>query len=107
MSRKTREFFEQVKDGEPPKGAIEAIKEGIQAALSGLSLGKMFDDIVEKGGQMWTQGRAELAQALFTDGTAYVPYGPGQNPGDKDHDAPLHGPANDTTPQKEVDGREM
>ncbi len=104
MSRKTREFFEQVKDGGPLNAAIEFIKEGLQ---EGMSLSKVFDDIVEKGGQMWTQGRAELAQALFTDGTAYVPYGPGQNPGDKDHDSPLHGPANDTAPQKEVDGREM
>ncbi|MCE9566239.1 MAG: hypothetical protein K8U57_29810 [Planctomycetes bacterium] len=58
---------------------------------------------------MWTQGRSELAQALFTDGTAYVPYGPGQNPGDKDHDHPLHGPSKSADqPEIERDlGREM
>jgi hypothetical protein len=104
MSKATRKLFEQVKDGRPLDGAIEFIKEGLQ---EGMSLSKVFDDIVEKSGQMWTQGRAELAQALFTDGTAYVPYGPGQNPGDKDHDSPLHGPAADAASQKEVDGREM
>ena len=86
---------------------LQAIKEGVQAIAPGLSLSKLFSDVMEKGEQMWTQGRAEVAQALFTEGTAYVAYGPGQNPGDKDHDQPLHGLA---VKQPEIErdmGREM
>ena len=106
MSKQTQKLFEHIKDGEPPKGAIETI----QAVLPGLSLSKMFNDISEKAEQLWTQGRAEVAQALFTDGSAYVPYGPGQNPGDRDHDQPLHGlPEEAMKPpeQEQSAGRDM
>lgn len=103
MSRKTREFFEQVKDGEPPKGAIEAIKEGIQAVAPGLSLSKMFDDIGSELSQLASHGRTEMAAALF-NGSPFVLYMKGQEATEQ---SPDHGLANDTAPQKEVDGREM
>jgi hypothetical protein len=102
VSKKTREFFEQVRGGEPPKGAIEAIKEGVQKVLPGLSLGKMLDDIGSELGRLGVQGQMEMASALF-NGSAFVPYGPGQyTPSEIDH-----GVAHEDPPQKEPDGREM
>lgn len=105
MSKQTREMFEQVKDGGPPKGIVGAIAEGVQAVAPGLSLSAILGDIGAELGRLGVQGQMEMASALFT-GNAFVPYGPGQyTPTDHEHDygrSADHGP-----PQQEVDGREM
>jgi hypothetical protein len=65
----------------------EGAKEAFNAALDrkpgpllpGLSLGKIMGDIGAEMGRLAVQGRAELAQALFSDtSNSYVPYGAGQ-----------------------------
>ena len=55
-------------------GAIEAIKEGVQAIAPGLSIGKIVGDLANEGERQVGQGAAELGSALF-QGSAYVPYG--------------------------------
>ena len=102
MSKKTRAFLEQIRDGEPPKGAIEAIKEGVQKVLPGLSLDKILGDIGAELGRLGVQGQMEMASALF-NGSAFVPYGPGQyTPSEPDHVL-----VREAAPQQEPDGREM
>ncbi len=102
MSRKTREFFDQVKDGEPQKGAIEAIKEAVQTVAPGLSLSKMFNEIGSELSQLASHGRTEMAAALF-NGSPFVMYMKGQETTEQ---SPDHGLANEASPEKEVEGRE-
>src|ERR1700730_13751366 len=60
-----------------PMGAIEAVKEGIQAIAPGLSLSNILGDIGAELGRLGVQGQMEMPSALF-NGNAFVPYGPGQ-----------------------------
>ena len=67
MSRQTRQFFEQLKSGEPPT-LVESIKEAAS----------VLKDI---GGQIWDgakpmfdHGRTELASAIFSSHDAHVVY---------------------------------
>jgi len=60
-----------------PPTAIEAVKEGVQAVAPGLSLSKILNDIGSELGRLGVQGQMEAASALF-NGSAFVPYGPGQ-----------------------------
>jgi len=48
-------------------------------------LGKAVSEIGQELGRLGVQGQAELGSALFT-GSAYVPYGQGQN-----RDSTVHG----------------
>jgi hypothetical protein len=74
---------------EKPMGAIEAIKEGIQAIAPGLSLSNILSDIGSELGRLGVQGQMEAASALF-NGSAFVPYGPGQyTPSEPDHGLPI------------------
>lgn len=85
MSKQTQKLFEQIKDGEPPMGAIGTI----QAVLPGLSLGSILGDIGAELGRLGVQGQMEMASALF-NGSAFVPYGPGQyTPSEPDHGLPI------------------
>jgi hypothetical protein len=72
----SKEAFRKIME-EPSMGAIEAVKEGIQAVAPGLSLSKILGDIKVELGRLGVQGQMELASALF-NGNAFVPYGPGQ-----------------------------
>lgn len=101
MSKQTQKLFEQIKDGEPPTGAIETI----QKVLPGLSLGSILGDIGAELGRLGVQGQMEMASAIF-NGSAFVPYGPGQyTPSEPDHGLPT-----ETMNPPEVEqsmGREM
>jgi hypothetical protein len=112
LSKKTREFFEQLKaGGEQSMGAIEAVKEGIQAVAPGLSLSNILSDIGAELGRLGVQGQMEMASALF-NGNAFVPYGPGQYTPTQEQ-APHHGLPIEAMKQPEVQqeqsrgGREM
>ena len=48
-----------------PMGAIEAIKEGVQAIAPGLSLSNILSDIGSELGRLGVQGQMEMASALF------------------------------------------
>lgn len=85
MSRQTRKLFEVVKAGEPPMGAIEAAKEGIQAVAPGLSLSQILGDIGQELKEQLAHGSHEMAAALFR-GDAFVMY-PRTNEGEQ----PQHG----------------
>ena len=105
MSKQTQKLFEQIKDGEPPKGAFEAIKEGIQAVAPGLSLSSILGDIGAELGRLGVQGQMEMASALF-NGSAFVPYGPGQyTPSEAEHGQPIE--AMNPPEQEQSMGREM
>ena len=81
-------------------GAMEAIKEGIQAVAPGLSLSNILSDIGAELKQQAAHGAHELASALFR-GDPFVMY-----PRTNQADAPDHG---QTEMQQEQDrgGREM
>ena len=81
MSKQTRKLFEVVKEGEPPMGAIEAMKEGIQAVAPGLSLSKILGDIGQELKEQLAHGSHEMAAALFR-GDAFVMY-PRTNEGEQ------------------------
>jgi hypothetical protein len=72
-SKQTREFFEQLKAGEPQIGALGAAREGIQAVAPGLSLSKMLGDIGAELKQQASHGALEMASAIFR-GDPYVMY---------------------------------
>ena len=72
---------------EAPAAAIEATKEGIQASLT---LSNILGDIGSELKRLGIQGQIELANAMF-NGSAFVPYGPGQNPPTPEQEAPAHG----------------
>lgn len=73
MSKELRKVFEPVQGGDQQIGAMEAVKEAIQAIAPGLSLRKIFADVVEEGKEQLKHGSHELASALFT-GNTYVQY---------------------------------
>jgi hypothetical protein len=50
----------------------------VQSVAPGLSPTRMVQQVGVEMGRMAVQGRAELAQALFSQSNAYVPYGAGQ-----------------------------
>ncbi len=100
MSKETREFFQQLKAGDQQIGAMEAVKEGIQAVAPGLSLGKILGDIGAELKQQAAHGSHELAAALF-NGNPFVMY-----PRQSGHDDPQHGLGQEMQEQ-DRGGREM
>jgi hypothetical protein len=98
MSKKTQAFFEQLKEGEPTIGAIQAVKEGIQAVAPGLSLSNILSDIGTELKQMGSHGAHEMAAALF-NGSSFVMYPrTGQNGVEQ---TPEQGPAIEAMKQPE------
>lgn len=85
MSKTLREVFSPVKPGEQQVGAMEAVKEGIQAVAPGLSLREIFSDIKAEMKDQLAHGSHELAAALF-NGSPFVMYGRGGH-----DDGPQHG----------------
>ncbi len=100
MSKATREFFEQVKGGGEQIGALEAIREGVQAVAPGLSLSKILGDIGAELKQQAAHGAHELTAALFR-GDAFVMY-----PRTNQAEGPDHGLTPEAQ-QHEQQGREM
>jgi hypothetical protein len=77
-------------------------------------MGKAAQEIYETFKAKGIQGAAEIAQALFSNGNSYVPYGPGQNlqNSSQDHDnakaqAEEHGVDAKEQPEQDRGGREM
>ncbi len=102
MSKKTQAFFEQLKEGQPTIGVIEAVKEGVQAIAPGLSMSKILGDIGAELKQMGSHGSHELAAALF-NGSSFVMY-----PRVAGQESVEQTPGHALDPmQKEMDGREM
>ena len=101
MSKKTQEFFEQVKGGERSTGAMEAIKEGIQAVAPGLSLSKILSEVGAELKQQAAHGAHEMAAALF-NGNPFVMY-----PRQQGHDDPQHGLGQEMQQEQDRGGREM
>jgi hypothetical protein len=73
MSKETQRLSEILKPPEQSMGAVTAEKEGIQAALPGLSLSKILSDVGTELKQQWAHGAHEMSAALF-NGTAFVMY---------------------------------
>ena len=65
-----KEAFKKIME-EPPKGATEAAREGIQAVAPGLSLSKILNDIGSEMKQQAAHGAHELAAVLF-NGSGFV-----------------------------------
>ena len=84
-------------------GVMASLKE----ALPGLSLGKILSEVGGELGRMGVQGQAEMAAALFSESNAYVPYGRGQNPAEKDGVEVQKAEPQPEPPQQEAGGREM
>ena len=76
MAKNIREVFGQVKAGDQQIGAVEAVKEGIQAVAPGLSLREIFSDIKAEMKDQLAHGSHELAAALF-NGSPFVMYARG------------------------------
>lgn len=102
MSKELRRVFEPVKGEDQQIGAMEAVKEGIQAIAPGLSLRKIFADVVQEGKDQLAHGAHEMASALFR-GDAFVMY-----PRTNQDKGAEHGVSQETQ-QHELDrgGREM
>jgi hypothetical protein len=107
----SKEKFSEILKGNAPDqsmGAIEAVKEGIQAIAPGLTLSNILHDVGAEMKRLGVQGQMEMASAIFGNG-AFVPYGPGQY---TPHEA-THGQSIEATKQPEVQqeqsraGREM
>ena len=94
----SKEQFAEILKAEP-MGAIEAVKEGVQAIAPGLSLSNILSDIGSELGRLGVQGQMEMASGLF-NGSAFVPYGPGQYT--PDEKAPDHGLPIEAMQQPEV-----
>ncbi|SRR5260370_1211647 len=73
MSKEISEFFKQAQGGDQQIGAMEAVKEGIQAIAPGLSLSKIFGDVVAELKEQAAHGAHELSSLLFR-GDAFVMY---------------------------------
>jgi hypothetical protein len=72
------QFAEIMRDAPQPLeqqsiGAIEAVKEAVQAVAPGLSLDKILGDIGQEFSQMVKHGAHEASAALF-NGSAFVMY---------------------------------
>ncbi len=99
MSKQTKQFFEQVKNGEQPTLA-EQMRE---AAGNAKSIGGQIWDGLKP---MFDHGRTELAAALFA-GHAHVMYMKGQD-GIGPENEPEKGPEQkQEQPERESEGREM
>lgn len=103
MAKNIREVFGQDKAGEQKIGAVEAVKEGIQAVAPGLSLREIFSDIKSELKDQLAHGSHELAAALF-NGSPFVMYGRGG----RDDNEPQHGsPEVQQEQERDRGGREM
>ncbi len=88
MAKKNiREVFSQDKAGDQQIGALEAVKEGIQAVAPGLSLRAIFSDIKAEMTEQLAHGAHELAAALF-NGSAFVMYGGNGHDNEKQNGSP-------------------
>jgi len=96
------EMLKQTSQPEQSMGLIEAAKEGIQAIAPGLSLSNILSDIGSELGRLGVQGQMEMASALFSNGNAFVPYGPGSYAPTPEH-APDHGLPIEAMKQPEVE----
>lgn len=94
MSKRTQDFFEQLKAGEPPSLA-ESVRE------AGAALKEVGGQLWDAGKPLFDHGRTEVAAALFA-GHGHVMYM--QDAADRGQE-----PAQtiELTAQKEMDGREM
>jgi hypothetical protein len=77
----------------------------MQAGTAGLTFNKILRDLGAETKRQWAQGRAELANALFT-GSAFVAYGEGQQSPKQPKEQGIEKPAMEQ-PQQENDGRDM
>src|SRR4051812_34875087 len=85
-----KQLAEQLFGPEKSMGALEALKQAVQAIAPGLDLQKMGQEIGGELKQMGTHGAHELAAALFNGnqgGSAFVMYPRGTH---DDHG--IHGP---------------
>lgn len=87
MARNIREVFGPEKAGEQKIGAMEAVKEGIQAVAPGLSLRQIFGDIKDEMKEQLKHGSHELSAALF-NGAPFVMYGRGGRDNEPQHGSP-------------------
>ena len=101
MAKNIREVFGQVKAGDQQIGAVEAIKEGIQAVAPGLSLREIFSDIKAEMKDQLAHGSHELAAALF-NGSPFVMYARGGR-----DDEPQPGSPEVQQQERDRGGREM
>jgi hypothetical protein len=101
MATDKQQFLDMLKEGnqkDQSMGAIEAVKEGIQAIAPGLSLANILSDVGAELGRLGVQGQMEMASVLF-NGSAFVPYGPGQYTPTPEH-APEQGAAVEASKQQ-------
>ena len=96
MSKRTKQFFEQLKSGEKPT-LIEAVKEAAS------SLKAIGGQIWEGAKPMFDHGRAEAAALLFT-GQGHVMYMKNEGPNEQSQD---HEQAKEEPEQQRDDGREL
>ena len=101
MAKNIREVFGPDKSGDQQIGAVEAVKEGIQAVAPGLSLRQIFSDIKTELTEQLKHGSHELAAALF-NGSPFVMYGRGG----RDNE-PQHGLPEVEVQERDRGGREM
>ena len=102
MAKNIREVFAQAKAGDQQIGAVEAVKEGIQAVVPGLSLREIFSDIKAEMKDQLAHGSHELAAALF-NGSPFVMYARGG----RDDNEPQHGSPEVQQQERDRGGREM
>jgi hypothetical protein len=74
MAKKGQELFEQAQAGEQSIGTLQAVKEGVQAVVPGLSLSNILGDIGSELKQQAAHGAHELAAALFRNSDPFVMY---------------------------------
>ena len=67
-------------------------------------MSKFFDDVAAEGKRLAVQGQMELANALF-NGSAFVPYGPGQYTKTPEHEQEQAG-QEQAEPARENEGME-
>lgn len=102
MAKNIREVFGQAKAGEQQIGAMEAVKEGIQAVAPGLSLREIFSDIKAEMKDQLAHGSHELAAALF-NGSPFVMYARGG----RDDNEPQPGSPEVQQQERDRGGREL
>jgi len=102
MSKAAEKFFENIKPPEQSIGAIEAVKEAVQAIAPGLSLSKFFNDIVETSVDMWNHGRTELVEGILNAHDGHIMYMKGEKDISQDK-APDHGLPVEAVKQPEVE----
>jgi len=87
MSKQLHEVFKDVRSGDQQIGALEAVKEGIQAVAPGLSLSKIFSDVGKELTEQVAHGRHEVGSLLYT-GNAYVQYARKDSKDEPEHGLP-------------------